>query len=183
MRKRTNVGSRNSLAVSPRHLVAAAVLALVIGCDPPPVEGRRVGNICPEISGADVDGNPIRLSDFKGKVVLVDFWGTWCGPCREQIPHEKQKVLREYKDRPFVLLGVAQDTKDHLKEFLATSPLPWPNILDETNAISDRWGVAAFPSFILVDHKGLIRKKWLDGGDPDAVWAAVARAMKEAEGG
>src|SRR5215210_1120136 len=91
-------------------LVGVVVVLRLIWEDPQPPEGKRVGNVCPEVAGFDADDKPVKLSDHKGKVVLISFWGTWCPPCRQQLPHERELVTGKYKDRPFVILGVAQDS-------------------------------------------------------------------------
>ena len=156
----------------------AAVVALP-GCDPPAPPGKEIGNQAPEIAGEDVGGKPIRLSDFRGKVVLVNFWGTWCPPCRAMIPHEREMVEHKYKDRPFVMLGVASDSAETLREFAKENPLPWPNIVDGNKVVSREWGVRNFPSLMLIDHKGVIRERF-EGGGPD-VWTAVDKAVTAAE--
>jgi peroxiredoxin len=162
-------------------LVLAAGLFLLAGCEPPALEGRRVGNKCPEIYGDDPDGKPVRLSEHRGKVVLVSFWGTWCAPCRMILPHEREMVEVKYKGRPFVLLGVAQDSADDLKAFQKTNPLPWPNIVDGSKIIAREWKIEGVPSAILVDHEGVIRKLWLDGINPTEVWNEVDKAVRAAE--
>src|SRR5262249_22576843 len=135
-------------------------LACIPGCDPPPPEGKEVGNLAPEVVGEDLNGNPVRLSDYRGKVVLLDFWGTWCAPCRAIIPHEREMVERRYKDRPFVILGVANDSAETLKEFLKTNPMPWPNIVDANRIVEKEWGVHHLPTLVLIDHRGVIRQRW-----------------------
>jgi peroxiredoxin len=159
----------------------SCLLLLTAGCEPPPVEGQRVGDQAPEIAGRDPDGNLLRLGDYKGKVVLVNFWGTWCPPCRALLPHERHMVEAKYKGRPFVLLGVAKDSADTLKEFQKDNPLPWPNIADESGMISQMWGVRGFPAAILVDHHGVIRGSWREGIDPTEVWAEVDKLVQAAE--
>ena len=165
-----------------RWLIVPLACLWAGGCDSPPVEGKKVGDVCPEIAGEDVDGKRIKLSDYRGKVVLVNFWGTWCPPCRKLLPIERAMVTGTYRDRPFVLLGVAQDSADTLREFQKDNPTPWPNIVDSTQILSKQWNVGGFPSAILVDHQGVIRGLWLDGFDPNEVWAAVDEAVRKAEG-
>ena len=162
-------------------LVAIFGLTLLIaGCEPSGVEGKRVGDRCPPINGRDVDGKPIRLDEYAGKVVLINFWGTWCPPCRAMLPHEREMVAK-YQGRPFVLFGIAQDSAETLKEFQQKNPLPWPNIVDGSRVLSQSWGVEGFPAAVLVDHKGVIRKLWLDGLNPKEVWDEVDKAVQAAE--
>lgn len=162
---------------------AYLVAVMVTGCEsPPPPVGKRVGNQCPEIAGADVEGNSVRLSEYRGKVVLVSFWGTWCRPCRTLIPHEREMVNSKYAGRPFMMLGVAMDSQENLKQFLKLNELPWPNIADgNPGTICNQWGVDAVPSALLIDEKGVIIKRWLDGINPDEVWTEVERAVRSAE--
>jgi peroxiredoxin len=158
----------------------AIVLIALPGCDPPPPEGREVGNQAPEIVGADINGTPVRLSEFRGKVVLINFWATWCPPCRSMIPHEREMVEQKYKGRPFVLLGVALDSPETLKQFFATNPMPWPNIVDEHRLVARQWEANHLPSLALVDHKGVILQKWT-GAATEEIWAEVAKAVANAE--
>jgi peroxiredoxin len=163
-------------------LMAAIVVAVrLFWTEPQPPEGRRVGNQCPEVGGLDPDDKPVKLSAYKGKVVLVSFWGTWCPPCRAQLPHERQMMTEKYKDRPFTILGVANDSVETLQEFRKMNALPWPNIVDERGIVAGQWDVKAFPSAVLVDHTGVIRGTWIAGINPDAVWSAVDSAVREAE--
>ena len=173
-----------STRLVPSVLTAGALVGLLValpGCEPAPVEGKQVGNLCPEIAGQDVNGNVIRLSELRGKAVLVNFWATWCGPCRQMIPHEREMVARKYKDRPFVLLGVAQNDPEEVKEFQKVTPMPWPNIVDGNRVLGKQWSVDSIPAAILVDHNGVIRERWRNGLSPDEVWAAVDKAVRKAE--
>ena len=163
-------------------LVAVVVVLRLIWQDPQPPEGKRVGNLCPEVAGFDADDKPLKLSDHsKGKVVLISFWGTWCPPCRAQLPHEREMVTGKYKDRPFLLFGVARDSPETMRTFLKANPLPWPNIADEHAILVESWGVKAFPSAVLVDHTGVIRHAWIDGVSPATMWAEVDKLVAEAE--
>lgn len=167
-----------------RLLVVPVALSLfVVGCEPPPVEGKAVGNISPDVIGVDVDGKTIKLSDYKGKVVLLSFWGTWCPPCRAQLPHEMEMVSKNYAGRPFAILGVANDSPETLKAFLKRNPLPWANIVDgqTPGIITDQWGITAFPSAYVIDHQGIIRGVWRGGMDKDDVWELVKKLVAAAE--
>ena len=86
-----------------------------------------VGKPAPEIKGVDVHGKPLTLSDYRGKVVALVFWGTWCGPCMRQIPREKALVER-MKDRPFAMLGVnVRDAAAAARKVMEAQGITWPN--------------------------------------------------------
>ena len=164
-------------------LVGVVVVLRLMWQDAEPPEGKRVGNTCPEVAGFDADDKPVKLSDHsKGKVVLLSFWGTWCNPCRDQIPHEREMVSVKYKDRPFLLFGVANDAPRKLRDFLKANPLPWLNIADEHGLLVQSWNVKAFPSAVLVDHMGVVRHTWVDGVNPKTLWAEADKLVAEAEG-
>ncbi|RKY18374.1 MAG: hypothetical protein DRP90_05660, partial [Planctomycetota bacterium] len=92
-----------------------------------------VGKPAPEISGTDLlTGKPIKLSDLKGKVVLIDFWASWCGPCRGEIPN-MARVYKAYKDKGLEILGVSLDNAnmaEKVKKFCADNGMTWPQIYE-----------------------------------------------------
>jgi len=113
-----------------------------------------------EIQGKTPEGKAIDLGKLRGKVVLVDFWATWCGPCRAELPNIK-KMYQKYHGKGFDVIGVSIDEdKDKLEEFLKEEKLPWPSIYDqgakEGDRLSDRYGVFAIPQAILVDQEGKV---------------------------
>src|ERR1700722_4662612 len=95
-----------------RLVVISAAFCLLCGCESNSRKAKSampaVGQLAPEIDGEDLDGKNFKLSEYKGKVVLLDFWGMWCPPCRAFLPHGKQ-IVQQYKGRPFVALGVNTD--------------------------------------------------------------------------
>jgi peroxiredoxin len=118
-----------------------------------------VGAIAPEIVLNDADGTEIRLSDYRGKTVLVDFWASWCAPCRKANP--KLEVLyQKYKENDFVILGVSLDTKKASwinavqKDKITYPQVNDPALWDSTAAKA--YGVEALPSSFLIDKDGII---------------------------
>jgi thiol-disulfide isomerase/thioredoxin len=121
-----------------------------------------VGKPAPEIEGVDFDGKPLKLSDYKGKVVVLVFWGTWCGPCMAQVPHERELVER-LKGQPFALLGVdCEPDKDKARKVMARERMTWPNWYDGPQGegpIARRYHIRGYPSVFFIDAKGIIRSR------------------------
>jgi thiol-disulfide isomerase/thioredoxin len=119
-----------------------------------------VGRPAPDIDGTDMDGKPLRLSDFKGKVVVLNFWGTWCGPCMALVPRERELVAR-LKDQPFALLGVdCKDNREAARQAMAQEGMTWPSWHDgaaDRGPIAERYHVRGYPAIFVIDSKGIIR--------------------------
>ena len=131
---------------------------------------RPLGGSAPAIEGEDLDGRPMKLADFRGKVVLISFWGSWCSPCMKLVPHERSLVER-LKDKPFVLIGVnADEDPAELSKALEKNPMTWRSFKNKgagKKTIAEEWKILGFPTLYLIDHKGIIRKRWI-GAPPTA---------------
>jgi len=113
-----------------------------------------------QVKGKTLDGKDFDLKNLKGKVVLVDFWATWCGPCVGEIPHLK-KMYAKYNKDGFEIIGISlDDSPDTLKKFIAKEELPWNSIFDgvgrEGAGLSDSYGVMSIPLCILVGRDGRV---------------------------
>ena len=161
--------------------VAAGLLLALGGCNEASI-GVRTGQQAPDFQGEDASGVPIKLSSYRGKVVLLDFWATWCGPCRKMIPHELE-LAKRYAGRPFAIVGVSADSsREALREFLAEQKLPWPNVFDGSSGpIARAWRVEAFPTFVLIDQDGIVRKAFVGAGSPETMDAAIEEWVQRAE--
>lgn len=109
----------------------------------------------------DMHGADVRLADYTGKVLLLNFWGTWCAPCRAEIP-VLVKLADEYKDRGFAVLGLAQqDTPEELRAFAAEHKMNYPSLLS-TPEVEDAFGpMWAVPMTFIIDRRGSICFKHL----------------------
>jgi len=105
------------------------------------------------LKGKTLDGTSVDLASLRGKVVLVDFWGTWCPPCVAALP-SLQKVYKAFESHGFRILGVAADKAEALEAFFDETPLPWPNLVDGDHRLCDQHGIQMFPTTFLLDKDG-----------------------------
>lgn len=141
-----------------------------------------VGKPAPEIDGVDFDGNPLKLSDYRGKVVALVFWGTWCGPCMREVPNERE-LVEKYKGRPFAMLGVdCNDPKSKAAKVMESERITWPNWHDGEDSgspIANLYHVSGFPTVFVIDAEGQIRSTRTQGESLDKL---VEQLVNEAEG-
>lgn len=122
----------------------------------------KIGNKMPDFGLNDKDGKEIRISDFKGQYVLIDFWASWCGPCRAENPNVVA-AYNEHKDDNFTILGVSLDQdKDKWLAAIEKDQLTWSHISDLkgwNNAMAEEFGVKSIPFSVLLDPNGIVLKK------------------------
>jgi peroxiredoxin len=126
------------------------------------------GSPCPEIALPDPNGKEIRLSSFRGKVVLIDFWASWCRPCRAEMPNVVA-LYKKYKDKGFEIFGVSLDKdKENWVQAIKEDGITWPQVSDlkfwNSEAVA-LFNVEAIPYTVLVDKEGKIIAKGLRGAD------------------
>ena len=142
----------------------------------------RMGAPAPEIVATDLHGKEFRLSDHRGKVVLLVFWAAWCGPCMAEVPHEKELVKR-FAGRPFVLLGVNGDQSSELaRRAVKQHQIPWRSFWNGTDAsggITKDWNVRGWPAVFILDQLGMIRHKGLRGKALDQPLERLIRAAEQ----
>lgn len=164
------------------HLLGLVVVALLAGCDsrpaaaplqpaaipPPPIprEGTRVGFLAPGFTLERLGGGLSSLSEFRGKVTLLNFWATWCGPCRAEMP-SLEALSHEFPSQDFVVIGISTDYEGAqiVQPFMESFGLTFPILLDPQMQVNDRFEVRALPTTLVLDRRGVIRHKFFGAMD------------------
>lgn len=120
-----------------------------VGAGPP-----TIGNIAPDFRAKDVSGNTVSLSDYRGHVVLVEFWATWCPPCRELTP-ELNKIYEKYKDKGFVILALTPESTGTVKDYIKEHEVKYPVFIVARETIK-QYGIIGIPVSFLINREGAI---------------------------
>jgi len=137
-----------------------------------------IGKPAPELSLRDLAGATVNFSDFKGKILLLDFWATWCAPCRSQMP-SIAKLYSETKDQGVVVVGVNDDkTPEKAVEYLKEHGYEWINLHDGLNNVArTKYKVYGIPALVLIDRLGIITEYQI--GHSTDVDAAIRTALRK----
>jgi thiol-disulfide isomerase/thioredoxin len=155
---------------------AAQGAALLLTTSDAP-EGLEIGQRFPNFSVEDYVGQPLSVRSYLGEVTLIDFWATWCVPCREELPSVRL-TYAQFRRQGFDIIGVSlDDDRNLLVDFLQAAKMPWREYFDGQgwkNDLAVRYGIKAIPANYLLDRRGVIIGKDLRGA---ALFQAVAKAM------
>ena len=137
-------------------LKRCAMAAIVVASTAFAAGGDALGP-APSFTLTNLSGQPSGLSAYKGQVVMVNFWATWCGPCQQEIPL-LDAMYKKYKPAGFTLIGVNVDKEaPPVKQLLERKPVSYPVLLDPANQVSKAYHVDEMPSSVIIDRKGQIR--------------------------
>ncbi len=164
-----------------RGVLFVVLLLAMWGCareEKPALEG----NSAPDFTLKNLAGQEVKLSDLRGKVVLVNFWATWCPPCRGEIP-SMERLNRAMAGKPFQMLAISIDEggKEAVEALFSKAGVSLPTLLDPTQQTGKRYGITGVPETFIVDKKGVILKKVvgpIDWSDP-MVAGFLDNAMKQ----
>jgi len=136
-----------------RTLLFAAMMAVPALAGPTPAPGFRLDSMA---------GKPVSLDQYKGQVVMINFWASWCGPCRTEMPL-LDKLHSKYKPMGFTMIGVNVEPDPSLAaSWLKATPVTFPILFDTKSEVSKLYAVAGMPSTVIIDRKGNLR--WLHRG-------------------
>jgi peroxiredoxin len=136
-----------------RFLLGAALAAASWAATP----AVAPAGLAPDFTLRTMDGPNVRLQEQRGRVVMVNFWATWCGPCRQEMP-QLNRLYEKYRGSGFVLLGVNVDDDAHkAAEVAAKLGVRFPVLLDTDKSVSKRYDLATMPSTVIIDRDGTVR--------------------------
>ena len=140
----------------PGFLIAIAITMAII---PPPSQAlaKEDKHIASDFTLKDLDGNNVSLHQFRGKYLLINFWATWCGPCKIEMPSLEQ-LYRQFKSDRFDMLGISNDMfgKRVVKPYILAKKITFPMLLDQRMTVSRQYGIVSLPTTILIDPQGII---------------------------
>lgn len=145
----------------------------------------NIGDIAPELAGATLDGKEIRLADLRGKVVLLDFWATWCAPCLAELPNLRRAYDKYSAEGKLVVIGISlDDDVEGVRSFVKERGIPWPLMVGgpaESNLVAKAYNVSGVPATFLIGSDGKVVAKDLTGqtlhDELAKLFPAVAQAL------
>lgn len=138
-------------------LFTTALFCLLAAFQVSTAQGVAIGEEAPDFRAKSHEGNNERLAEFRGKVVLLNFWATWCGPCRQEMP-ELEKLQQQYSAQGFTVLGLNIDNQiQDVNAYLKDVPVSFPILFDPKQKISQRYNVSEMPNTVIIDRDGKVR--------------------------
>ena len=139
--------------VSIRWLISALL------CVPLTVQAVSHQDVAPDFTLKSLEGSNLRLDEYKGQVVLINFWATWCGPCRQELPL-LDRIHQRYQDAGFAVLGInveGASKADEAQAMVSKAGVTFPVLVDEGQQVSELYALEAMPTSVVVDRDGVVR--------------------------
>lgn len=165
-------------AIPMLRLLAVLLLGLGLATSAPALEQSKPA---PNFTLKSAGGENVKLSELRGQVVLINFWASWCGPCRQEMPL-LDALHQRYKSLGFTVLGVnVEQDPAKARQMLEDIPVSFPVLFDTRNQVSEAYQVDAMPSTVIVDRDGVVRyiHKGYVPGDENKYQAVVRKLIRE----
>jgi thiol-disulfide isomerase/thioredoxin len=134
-----------------------------------------LGRPAADFSLSDLSGRAYRLGSLRGKVVVLDFWASWCGPCRRSMP-QIEALHREFARKGLVVLGVNSEDPDAASKYLREKGYSFPTLMDKTGTVGNQFNVKGIPTSVVIDRTGKVSAYLVGAGTEDRLRTAVIRA-------
>jgi peroxiredoxin len=147
------------------------------------INAPKEGFLAPDFRLQGQTGETFTLSDFRGHAVLINFWASWCPPCRTEMP-AMQRVFEAYKDQDFVILAINathQDSSSKALEFVDEYELTFPILFDNNGTVTSQYLVSSFPSSLFVDTKGIVHEIVIGGPMAEALLITRVKTLLGSE--
>ncbi len=169
------------------HLVIAATLPVILVAllsgflvlRGPAASPTAIGNLAPDFSLTDLDGNPIHLADLRGRPVIVNFWASWCGPCVEEFPLLSEAATRHAEDGLVVVGIVWQDRSEAARSFMARNDATWSSAMDPGERVAADYGILGPPETYFIDRDGIIVARQIGQISATSLDEKLAAIMEE----
>lgn len=136
---------------------------------------KMVNEQAPSFVLKDIDGTEVSLDSFKGKTVFIDFWATWCGPCKKEMPHI-EKLAQEFQKQGLVILTISNENKDTITQFLSDNKYKIRSLIDEGKEVAKKYQVKGLPTAFIIDKEGKIVTHFIGSRDE----ASLRNELKKA---
>lgn len=163
-------------------LLSFVLLVLIVGCGGPAKKAdQMINQPAKDFSLLDLDNNKVSLANFKDKVVVLNFWATWCPPCKKEIP-DLVELYKNYQEKGVVVVGVALDEEGStvVKPFIQEYKVNYPILLGNEQIAKDYGGIIGVPTSFILDGKGKVYKKYV-GYKPVSVYKSDIDALLKAQ--
>ncbi|MDH5405631.1 MAG: TlpA family protein disulfide reductase [Candidatus Aminicenantes bacterium] len=126
------------------------------------IKGQSSSSPAPDFALPDLEGKTVKLSDFKGNVIILDFWATWCPPCVQEIPHFIE-LYEQYKENGFQMIGIAiqSGSATNVKQFVEKHGINYPILMGNKEITREYGGINAIPTTFVIDRQGRIVEKYI----------------------